>query len=85
MLDWKALLLGPTADLPSCSPYAVHTHPPQNASPPQGAPGALLPNTPGPTEALSVSQINEEYIRKEQNVRDRLEAESRGYESVFSQ
>ena len=67
------------------SPYAVHTHPPQDGNPPQGAPGALPPDAPGNMDAVPVSQLNEDYMQKRQGYHDRLEADSRGYDSVFSQ
>ncbi len=51
---------------------------------PQGLPGALPADTPGPTTPLSVSQINEQYMQQNQSISDRLEAD-RGYDSVFSQ
>lgn len=51
----------------------------------QGPPGALPPDMPGPTESLPVSRLNEMYLARNQAVSDRLEADSRGYHSVFSQ
>lgn len=61
-------------------------HPPQTPGQgvPQGPPGALPADTPGPTTPLPVSQINEQYIQQNQNISNRLEAD-RGYDSVFSQ
>lgn len=67
------------------SPYAAHTHPPQTETILHGNPGALSPNAPGPADALPISQLNEHYMQQRQGVHDRLEAESRGYDSVFSQ
>ena len=68
------------------SPHAAHAHPPPapGQSGPQGLPGALPSDYPGPTTPLAVSQINEHYIQQRQSVSDRLEAD-RGYDSVFSQ
>ncbi|KAG8533712.1 uncharacterized protein KY384_001453 [Bacidia gigantensis] len=38
------------------SPYAAHTHPPENANNvPQGPPGALSPDVPGPADALPIN------------------------------
>ncbi|KAI4289789.1 MAG: hypothetical protein L6R35_000937 [Caloplaca aegaea] len=51
---------------------------------PNGPPGALSADTPGPTTPLPVGQINEQYLQQHQNVSNRLEAD-RGYDSVFSQ
>ncbi|KAL8820565.1 MAG: hypothetical protein Q9223_001245 [Gallowayella weberi] len=67
-------------------PYAAHTHPPPTSGQvgPQGLPGALPAEYPGPTTPLPVSQINEQYIQQKQSVSDRLEAD-RGYDSVFGQ
>ena len=69
------------------SPNAAHSHPPQASgqAPPQGPPGALPQDAPGPTEALPVSRLNDMYMQKNQAVTDRLEADSRGYDNVFSQ
>ncbi|KAL9636148.1 MAG: hypothetical protein Q9164_003004 [Protoblastenia rupestris] len=66
-------------------PYAAHTHPPQDGDTLHGAPGALPPNAPGPMDALPVNQLNEHFMQQRQGIHDRLEAESRGYDSVFSQ
>ncbi|MCJ1464572.1 hypothetical protein MMC07_003185 [Pseudocyphellaria aurata] len=52
---------------------------------PQGPPGARSPGAPGPIDALSVNRMNEMYMHQNQGVSDRLEADSRGYDSVFSQ
>lgn len=61
-------------------------HPPQSPSqgPPQGPPGALFPGAPGPTDPMSINQMNEIYMQQRQGVSDRLEAD-RGYDTVFSQ
>lgn len=68
------------------SPYAVHSHTPNLVNPdPQGPPGAIPPENAGIAKAAPVSQLNEEYQRREQVIHDRLEAESRGYDSVFAQ
>lgn len=69
------------------SPHAAHLHPPPmpGQGPPQGLPGANPPNVAGPLEAVPVNRMNEMYLQQVQSVNDRLEAESRGYDSVFSQ
>ena len=53
--------------------------------PPQGLPGARSPGAPGPIDALPVTRVNEIYMQQKQNVTNRLEADARGYDSVFSQ
>ena len=62
-------------------------HPPLSPGqgPPQGPPGVLSPGAPGPTDPMAISQMNEIYMQQRQGVSDRLEADSRGYDSVFSQ
>lgn len=72
--------------LPS-SPHAAHMHPPpmSGALPPSGLPGALSTDAPGVTEPIPVNRVNEMYMSQRQAVSDRLEADSRGYHSVFSQ
>ena len=50
-----------------------------------GPPGALSPDQPGTTETLPVDRMNEMYVQQQQDVSNRLEADGRGYESVFSQ
>lgn len=69
------------------SPHAAHMHPPPmpGHGPPQGLPGARSPGAPGPIDALSVNRMNEIYMQQNQSVNDRLEADARGYDSVFSQ
>ena len=69
------------------SPNAAHTHPPPNPEqgPPPGPPGARSPGEPGPIEPMSVNRMNEMYMQQNQAMEDRLEADSRGYDSVFSQ
>lgn len=47
-------------------------------------PGALPSDTPGPTDPLSVTRLNELYMLQEQAVSDRLEAEGRGWDGVFA-
>jgi hypothetical protein len=70
----------------SHSPYAAHLHPPLDMRVgPNAPPGALPADLPGAFEGMSVEQMNELGIAKRQIVRDRLEAESRGHESIFSQ
>lgn len=59
----------------------------QQAAAPQPTgplPGMLPSDMPGPLATLSVDQINERDAAMRQAAFDRLEAESRGYESVFS-
>lgn len=64
----------------------MHPPPMPGHGPPQGLPpGAMSPSAPGPTEAMSVNRINEVYIQQRQGVTDRLEADGRGFDSVFSQ
>lgn len=70
---------------PSHSLYAAHIHITQSNLNPQGPPGAISPEAPGPSDALPVSQINEDFMNRRQRMHDRLEAQSRGYESIFSQ
>ncbi|KAL8713345.1 MAG: hypothetical protein Q9220_002544 [cf. Caloplaca sp. 1 TL-2023] len=78
----------PTMGMPPSHPYGNYgpikqsTFCGQNV--PQGLPGALPADTPGPTSPLSVSQINEQYLQQNQNISNRLEAD-RGYDSVFAQ
>lgn len=69
------------------SPHAAHMHPPPMPGQglPHGGPGARSPGAPGPIDALSVGRMNEMYMQQNQAVGDRLEADSRGYDSVFSQ
>ncbi|KAL8988369.1 MAG: hypothetical protein Q9177_002547 [Variospora cf. flavescens] len=62
----------------------MHPPPPPGQGIPNGPPGALSADTPGPTTPLHVGQINEQYLQQHQNVSNRLEAD-RGYDSVFSQ
>ena len=50
-----------------------------------GLPGARSPGEPGPIDPLSVNRMNEMYLQRNQAANDRLEADSRGYDSVFSQ
>lgn len=69
------------------SPYAAHSHPPPtyDSSTAQGPPGALSPDAPTPTQALSTEKVNELYMNHKQALADRLEADSRGHDSVFGQ
>lgn len=63
----------------------MHPPPMPGQGPPQGPPGAMSPDTPGPTESMPIHRMNEMYIQQKQGVNDRLEADGRGYDSVFSQ
>ncbi|KAI9791708.1 MAG: hypothetical protein M1816_003518 [Peltula sp. TS41687] len=69
------------------SPHAAHMHPPPmpGTLPPSGLPGVLPADTPGVTESVPVNRLNEMYMAQRQAVSDRLEADFRGYHSVFSQ
>jgi hypothetical protein len=61
-------------------------HPPNmQGSPIQGPPGAFGVDHPGPTEAMPVNRMNEMYMQQQQAQHDRLEADGRGYDSVFAQ
>lgn len=62
-------------------------HPPQmhGPGPLQGLPGARSPGAPGPIDAIPVQRMNEMYMQQNQAVSDRLEADARGYDSVFAQ
>jgi len=76
------------ADLSLChSPHAAHMHPPPMPAQglPHGPPGALSSDMPGPTEPIPVNRMNEMYMQQKQSVNDRLEADGRGYDSVFAQ
>ncbi|KAL2042153.1 hypothetical protein N7G274_005341 [Stereocaulon virgatum] len=75
-----------TRSFPS-SLNAAHMHPPLSPGqvPPQGPPGALPPGAPGPTDPMAINHMNEMYMQQRQDVNNRLEADSRGYETVFSQ
>ena len=63
----------------------MHPPHPQGPGPLQGLPGARPPGTAGPLDAIPVSRMNEMYMQQSQAVSDRLEADSRGYDSVFAQ
>lgn len=52
---------------------------------PQGPPGARSPGVPGPLDAVPIGRMNELYMQQNQGVSDRLEADARGYDSVFAQ
>jgi hypothetical protein len=72
------------------SPYHSHLHPPaltRNIDVESAAtqPGALPADLPGPLEPMSVEMINQVGASDRQARKDRLEAESRGWDSVFSQ
>ena len=62
-----------SADNEGDSPNAVHLHPPSlpGQGPPQGPPGAISPDAPGPIKAISVSQLNDIYLQKNQDVSNR--------------
>jgi hypothetical protein len=68
------------------SPYAVHQHPqPEQPFVPNPAQPGHVPNGyPGPTEAIPLQRLNELDLGQRQATLDRLEASSRGHESVFS-
>ncbi|KAI9835466.1 MAG: hypothetical protein M1819_002384 [Sarea resinae] len=59
--------------------------PPMPGSMPQGPPGSYPPDAPGPADPMAVQNINEMYMAQNQGVNDRLEADSKGYDSVFAQ
>ncbi len=63
----------------------MHPPPMPGQGLPHGAPGAFSPDMPGPTEPIPVSRMNEMYMQQKQSVNDRLEADGRGYDSVFAQ
>ncbi|KAI9817244.1 MAG: hypothetical protein M1827_001357 [Pycnora praestabilis] len=67
--------------------FEPHMHPPPGpgSMPPQGPPGAMGPDMPGPIESIPVDRMNEMYMQQNQAVNDRLEADGRGYDSVFAQ
>lgn len=76
-----------TMDCVLDSPHAAHMHPPPmpGQGPPQGPPGGYPPDVPGPIDAISVHRMNEMMKQQHQGIGDRLEADARGYDSVFSQ
>lgn len=86
ILNWCT---GQSADrcIPLFSPQAAHMHPPPmpGQGPPLGPPGAMSADAPGPTESMPINRMNEMYMQQKQGVSDRLEADGRGYDSVFSQ
>ena len=63
----------------------MHPPPMHGPGPLQGLPGARSPGAAGPLEAVPVNRINEMYLQQTQAISDRLEAHSRGYDSVFAQ
>lgn len=69
----------------SCSPHAAHMHPPPQPGqmPPPGPPGAL-PGQNDPTEPLDMQRMNSMYLAAKDGRMDRLEADSRGYHSVYA-
>jgi RNA recognition motif-containing protein len=77
----------PYGNFAPMNPHAVHMHPPQmhGPGPLQGLPGARSPGAPGPIDAIPVQRMNEMYMQQNQAVSDRLEADARGYDSVFAQ
>jgi hypothetical protein len=48
-------------------------------------PGTLPADYPGAFEGMPVERMNELDMAQKQSLKDRLEAESRGHESIFSQ
>lgn len=69
----------------SCSPHAAHMHPPPQPGqmPPPGPPGGL-PGQNDPTEPLDMQRMNSMYLAAKDGRMDRLEADSRGYHSVYA-
>ncbi len=45
----------------------------------------MSPGEPGPIDPVPVNRMNEMFMQQHQAIDDRLEAEARGYDSVFSQ
>lgn len=68
------------------SPYAAHAHPPADGSiiDADGPPGSIPSSIPGPLEPISVERMNELYGIQKQALDNRLEAEGRGYDSIFA-
>ena len=68
-----------------CSPHAAHMHPPPQPGqmPPPGPPGAI-PGPTDPTEPLDMQRMNTMYLAAKDGRMDRLEADSRGYHSVYA-
>ncbi|KAL6713939.1 hypothetical protein ACLMJK_008433 [Lecanora helva] len=72
----------PSMGMPPTHPYGQFA---PMKGPPQGPPGAIPPGAPGPAEPIPVNQLNEMYLQQQQSVSDRLEADSRGHDTIFSQ
>lgn len=67
------------------SPYAAHMHPPPQAgSALVGPPGALQGPGQDPNDAIPVDRLNQMYMAAKDGRLDRLEADSRGYNSVYA-
>lgn len=70
----------------SHSAYAAHDHSPTYERPLEDlAPGALSGNFPGPLDALPVDKQNDFFHTEKQARFNRLEAESKGFDSIFAQ
>ncbi|CAZ80041.1 unnamed protein product [Tuber melanosporum] len=67
------------------NPHAAHMHPPPQPGqmPPPGPPGAI-PGPTDPTEPLDMQRMNTMYLAAKDGRMDRLEADSRGYHSVYA-
>jgi len=68
------------------SPHAAHMHPPQPVGQmaPPGPPGALQGSGQDPNDAIPVDRLNQMYMAAKDGRLDRLEADSRGYHSVYA-
>ncbi|KAH0606710.1 uncharacterized protein H6S33_003544 [Morchella sextelata] len=73
------------ANFAPLNPHAAHMHPPPQPGqmPPPGPPGAL-PGQNDPTEPLDIQRMNTMYLAAKDGRMDRLEADSRGYHSVYA-
>lgn len=60
----------------------MHPPPQPGQMPPPGPPGALPGNDP--TEPLDMQRMNTMYLAAKDGRMDRLEADSRGYHSVYA-
>ena len=72
--------------LPLYSPHAAHMHPPPSVGqmPPPGPPGALQGPGHDPNDAIPVDRLNQMYMAAKDGRLDRLEADGRGYHSVYA-